>query len=284
MPLFFILSGYFLRSNDSVKLHLRKSFKSYILPYFYTCLIWITITCAKLCLTGDLKYEGYLVAYLYKIVFVQVARTNDIGPIWFLVALFWGQNIFVFLKSRLSNVQLCYSIIAMTVCSLLLWEKVFVPFSLLQGVTALPYLLVGFMLKSNIDKIQCFARDNLCLALIGLMWISYVLIEGVMRISYVAYPHGCTAYMVSVPVSLVILHYSKYADASWLRRIGRHTLLILCVHTLVLPYVSKIGQIYPSPLYTILEIMADIIVTLLISYLFVKVKKVLRHGNTSQRA
>lgn len=284
MPLFFILSGYFLRVNESAKSHLKKSFKSYILPYLYTCLIGVALRCAKWCLTGDMKYEGHMVQYLHKIALVQVARTDDIGPIWFLVALFWSQNILVILKSRLSHIQLCCGVMALAVCSLLLWEKVFVPFSLLQGISALPYLLIGFLLKSNMDKVQKLAKDKWCLLSIGLMWIAYVLVEGVMRISYVSYHHGCTAYIVSVSISLVILYYSKYIDVSWLRRIGRHTLLILCVHTLVIPCVFKIGYICPSALWTLLEMIADIIASLLISYLFVKVKNVLINGNTSQGA
>ena len=117
-----------------------------------------------------------------------------------------------------------------------------------------------------------------------MLWAVYVLLGNVMRISFVDFPNGCTSYVVSLFTSLVVLYYSKYIDFFWLRVIGRHTLLILCVHTLVLPYVSKIGSLHTDALYTSLEIIADVLISVIISFVIVKLKKVLVNGNTSKRS
>ena len=97
MPLFFILSGFFLHRDESIKKQLKKSFKNYVVPYVLTCLAGLVLIFAKWYMTQELKYEGICNEYIKRILFVQIARTSDIGPIWFLVALFWGQNILTLL-------------------------------------------------------------------------------------------------------------------------------------------------------------------------------------------
>lgn len=113
MPLFFVLSGFFLHRNESIKKQLKKSFKNYIVPYVLTCLVCLVTILVKWYLTQDLKYEGICEEYLKRLLFVQIARTSDIGPIWFLVALFWGQNILIFLRAKLSKIQLFCCIIVL---------------------------------------------------------------------------------------------------------------------------------------------------------------------------
>lgn len=284
MPLFFILSGFFLHRNEAIKNQFKKSLKNYVVPYVLTCLVGIALILAKWYLTQDMKYEGICYEYIKRILFVQIGRTSDIGPIWFLVALFWGQNILNFLLAKLSKIQLLNSIVVLAICPMMLSEKVFVPFSLFQGLTALPFLYVGFMLKTYRENIERIVKDKICLVLIGVLWAVYVLLGNVMRISFVDFPNGCTSYVVSLFASLVVLYYSKYIDFFWLRAIGRHTLLILCVHTLVLPYVSKIGSLHTDALYTSLEIITDVLISVIISFVIVKLKKGLVNGNTSKRS
>lgn len=284
MPLFFILSGFFLHRQENVRMHLKKSAKAYLLPYCFTCLIGMLLICGKYVLTSDMKYHGILEDYLARVMFVQIAQTTDVGPIWFLVALFWGQNILTALINLTSKFQLCIVVLAIAAITLLLTEKLFVPFSIFQGFTALPYLLVGFLLKEHWDDVIRIAKDRICIFSIIALWAVYVLLGKVMRISFVDLPQGCTSYLVSILISLVILQYASYIDYSFFRRIGKHTLLILCVHTLVLPYVSRIGSITHNVAFVSLEIAADILVTLLISYVFVKTKSIVKYGNTSKRA
>lgn len=284
MPLFFIFSGFFLHRKECLRMHLKKSAKAYLLPYIATCMIGVLLICGKYLITSDAKYYGLLEDYVLRSLFVQIAQTTDVGPIWFLVALFWSQNILTALVNRSSKIQLCVSISAIATSTLLIGEKLFVPFSIFQGLTALPYLLVGFLLKDYWEEGMKIARDKICCCFIIALWGLYVLLGKVMRISFVDFPQGCTSYIVSILISLVILHYSKLIDYSIFRRIGKHTLLILCVHTLVLPYVAKIGSVQHNIAFVSLEIAADIFFTLLISYILVKAKTILKYGNTSKRA
>lgn len=285
MPLFFILSGFFLHKKEDTRLHVKKSFKSYILPYLYTCIVGVCLLCAKWLITGNVKYEGLLVDYSLRTVFVQVTQTTDIGPIWFLVALFWGQNLLIVLKSKLSDIELGISVVALAFVVLLVSEKIFVPFSLFQGVTALPFLYAGYLLKSHFEIIERTAKNKVCMVAIVVIWVLWSLLGNTIRISFVAFPHGCTSYVVSLLVPCILLYYSNHLDFGWLRCIGRHTLLILCVHTLVLQNgVLKIGHIQPTALYAFLEMMADVFITLLVSCMFIMIKKVLIHGNTSKGA
>lgn len=273
MPLFFILSGFFIRENVHLKENLCKSFRAYIRPYLYTCVVGAALIFSYCFMTGELRYDRVLIEYLQKTLFVQTARTTDIGPIWFLVALFWGQNILIYLKSKLTKFHLCCCVLMLALCSMMIADIIFVPFSLFQGLTALPYLYAGLLLKTNMNTLYSIVKDKYCLAIIGIMWMIYVLLGNVMRISFVVFPHGFTSYIISILSSFVILYYSKYIDSFWLRAIGRHTLLILCIHTLVLPYVKKIGLIQANAWYISIEIIVDIAISLLISLLIVKLKE-----------
>ena len=57
MPLFFILSGFFLHRNEAIKNQFKKSLKNYVVPYVLTCLVGIALILAKWYLTQDMKYE-----------------------------------------------------------------------------------------------------------------------------------------------------------------------------------------------------------------------------------
>ena len=47
MPLFFIISGYFLKKQD-MKLLVRKKFRQLLIPYFLTCLAIVGLSAARI--------------------------------------------------------------------------------------------------------------------------------------------------------------------------------------------------------------------------------------------
>lgn len=284
MPLFFILSGFFLHDKEKNRIHLKKSARAYLLPYFCTCLIGLLLIVVRYVVTHDDQLFTKGAIYLQKIVCVQFERTNDIGPIWFLVALFWGQNLLLFIIHRLSKLQAGVLVLTLATVVILLSDEFFVPFSLFQGITALPFLYVGWLLKSHQDIYNKIFADKICIMAIIITWFIYVWFDNVMRISFVMIPLGFTSIIISLFVSLVLLKYSYLIDCRFFQRIGRHTLLILCVHTLILGMVHKIGDINHNFFYTSLEILSDVVIALTISYIIVKSKHLIINGNIGKRA
>ncbi len=60
MPLFFILSGFFLHRKENIFNHLKKSYKAYIKPYIYTCLVSLLLIIIKYIITNENKYISFL--------------------------------------------------------------------------------------------------------------------------------------------------------------------------------------------------------------------------------
>lgn len=218
---------------------------------------------------------------------VQTGKTTDIGPIWFLVALFWGQNILIYLMQNLNKYKAIFLILLLSIMAIIISDIIFVPFSILQGISALPFLLVGYILKDYYSIFDKILTDKTCVITILTTWIIFVVNYDVMRISYVIYPLGFSSIIISLAISLLIFRYSYFIDCNLLQKVGKHTLLILCVHTVLLLYVQKytkkLFNIDNDCLYTILEVLIDVIVTIFLSFMLIKIKSIV-NGNISKRS
>lgn len=90
MPLFFLISGYFLKIGGSFKTSLLKSLKHLIFPYAITCLIMLLSDVICNGMSSD-RLINRLFMSLYSIPSNVVPGEHygitQIGPIWFLLAL-----------------------------------------------------------------------------------------------------------------------------------------------------------------------------------------------------
>lgn len=149
MPLFFILSGYFMHPDGTFRL--KKECRALLLPYVVTAFAVVVALCATNLIFHDLGSTRELFsAWLNAAVFAggdlvtnplwpQGAR---IGAIWFLWALFWAR-LEVSLVLRLPRPSRAPLVVTGFVVALVSARLVFLPLSLQPGVCAALLVYVG---------------------------------------------------------------------------------------------------------------------------------------------
>lgn len=233
MPLFFICSGLFFKEKDLRELTTNLA-KKLIKPYvFYglltigICLLFSSPEIVKSRIEGFIFGNGSPLYYpIFDIKF------GLIGPVWFLMALFWCRIIYNFLHQRYKHTFLVSIIIG--VIAIIIGRKVMVlPLSFLEGCSALVFYAIG-------DNLRSF--DRICLSKIG--WgISIVLflfccLFSSLRMSefwYTLYPLDVVAAVIGTYFCYLFCKSIKNRQlTSVLDWFGRNSLMILCIHQLML--------------------------------------------------
>ena len=149
MPLFFILSGYFMKRAKLDKDTVIKNFKSIMVPYFIVgggMCIWQLYSDFEAFKTletstlASLIFLGYRVRGVYIVYFV--------GAIWFLWVLFFSK---LYTQYMLTRKYGAFLIFLVAICSMLFSRTTHIvpPFGILQSFTASVFLYTGFLFKEN---------------------------------------------------------------------------------------------------------------------------------------
>jgi fucose 4-O-acetylase-like acetyltransferase len=232
MPLFFIIAGYFYKPNPNCKKKLINDFKRLLTPYITTSIV---LTLIFICISEDpisiIKF--FLKAFIHadtedhtSIIWAHVPK---IGPIWFLFALFWCRTFYNFIDiSSLSHKNLL--VILISIVSVITDRYVInLPFSLLPGLSAMVFYLIGKFIRSHqlsqVQIIVCaicwtihlfFSRIDMCICM------------------YKLYPIDiCGAVFGTFVIYNISKLFSISSTISWIfAQLGNTSLIILCAHTL----------------------------------------------------
>lgn len=160
MPLFFILSGFFTKQIEIWK-NVVKLFNRLLKPVIF---IYFNVLLIK-------GLHHYLNTDVPGIDWDFVIYGK--GPGWFLLALFWGRIIFNILLTYFSRRYLFLSLfISLLPMCLTMWTTISMPFNILQGLTSIIFIAIGYYVKQN-NILQSLSRHNkLCIALSLLFWLN----------------------------------------------------------------------------------------------------------------
>ena len=148
MPLFFIVSGFFYSSKRSIGSTVIKELNRLIIPYIAISLITYVIL---------LMTNGYHDLFL-KCFLIGNSFDNEanfvIGPIWFLLAMFWCKIIYRSLNLLLNIKGLTIILTILTILIVLTQSSFYnnlykYPFCILQGIVCLLYYHYGHLLREN---------------------------------------------------------------------------------------------------------------------------------------
>lgn len=153
MPLFFLVAGYFSKpTNLGLLLAIKKNAKRLLLPFVVTQLLlaaWGGIqTMAKHDMSYFLKPLLSLIWGGPDVIDSQYGMIY-VGPIWFLPALFWAKTVFEFLIAKIHNLSLLFVCIAVSVIMILLHKYIRSPWCILQGLSCLTFLSIGYLVKQK---------------------------------------------------------------------------------------------------------------------------------------
>ncbi len=229
MPLFFILSGYFMNTGTDVKTAAKKMFRSIIIPYIVVAII----------ISG---YESIIknsLAPLLTVPFV-ICRFNgnlvSVGAIWFLPALFVGKLWAIWTFSKAKGYY--YLILgALTAIIFTKTTKIILPFAIEQALIAAPFILIGNKLREWNVFNRFVRRDLFYSSSIAFICFAPLMSVGMRVISITPF-----SYISATLLTIIAVFALKSADDiknrllqfinSFFVWCGRYSLIILCVHSI----------------------------------------------------
>lgn len=226
MPLFFIFSGYFYKSKALYNVF-RSGNKHLVRPYIITSFFCILFSI----------YDWNLV----KEKAIAVVMSNGgwpsemfgsnlpfVGPIWFLLALYWCKIFYCYLKKK-TDKCLIYSFIISTVALIIGKYIVNLPLGILTGFCGMVFYCIGDYWRNKWKE-----QIKTPYFIIGLFVWALCILKGSFDLS----SFNCSFYPISMFAAFigtyVIYLFAKriprfmYPKLIW---IGQNTLLILCYHT-----------------------------------------------------
>ena len=246
MPLFFILSGYFMHPERDFRW--AKEAKQLLCTYLLTsAAVLLGVTCVATIDHGNrrdvLRQWGDAVLYgsgdISDLTLWPVQLR--IGAIWFLLSLFWAHLLLhIFARLPYTSVWIVLSFAIGYVSARHVW----LPWSFQAGMCAVAFLHIGYLAK-QMDLMDLMERFPWLWGIAAVIWlVSIIWFDGLSMAmnDYGARP--LIAVVGSLAGTLCIIGFSKLAD--WLPGVGtvlscagRSSLAILCVHLVeddVLPW------------------------------------------------
>lgn len=241
LTLFFILSGYTLKTDLNIK-SASKRFSRLMTPYFVTCFMIIAADVVNFALYEKTTETAVVTASLFK----NIARTffgsgayqslgkynfaSNIGAIWFLPAMFFSTIIAQYLITRIPNVKKRYAIaVTGAVLAFISGEFFWLPFSIQSGIFAVVFIMLGYDAKATgvFDKIK-FWHFAVCL---GIFLIGLTL--KLTQISFVTASMSdvvlTTIFALSSCVCIVYIS-QKCAFLKPVAFVGKYSMYYLCSH------------------------------------------------------
>nr|WP_304306296.1 acyltransferase family protein [Bifidobacterium catenulatum] len=246
MPLFFILSGYFMHPERDFRW--AKEARQLLCTYLLTGVaVLLGVTCVATIDHGSrrdaLRQWGKAVFYGSGDISELTLWPVDfrIGAIWFLLALFWAHLLLhVFAKLPQTPIWVAGCFALGYVSARYIW----LPWSLQSGMCAVAFLYIGYLAKQH-DVLGLMQRFHWLWLAAGVVWIVDIAFFGGMSMAMNDYgTKPVLAVVGSLAGTLCLVGISECIDkvpvvGSALSLAGRSSLAILCVHLIeddVLPW------------------------------------------------
>ena len=229
MPLFFIISGFFLKQLTLRKSVIRSAV-NYLRPYLITCCILLAISLVATSIKGADLLED-----LWKCVKTAFyggkcpgCKGHFIGPMWFLLGLFWAVITYSFLRNRMREPYRAVCVWVLLFAAILSYKVWQLPLCLQSGMAAVVYIWIGDLIRTH-DLLRKFGElkpvYKVCFLLFWLLSAHFL---GAMDLAKCNYGYGLRI-PASVIATLLFIDALRMAHVKggWL---GRQTLYLLCGH------------------------------------------------------
>jgi fucose 4-O-acetylase-like acetyltransferase len=283
MPLFFIISGMFIKEMD-IKSATKKYMRTLLVPYYITSLIILFTIVTINIYFGDYDILlGYVADFGRKFFFYDenmssVLERKIIGPLWFLVALFWGCVIVSYLKSKFKEIELGIITFGIMMATYELSKTICVPFYLSQGLMSLLFLQIGGMIHKYMILDNSVNKAVLLVMLV--IGLDCALSNPSIDLARCQIGRGVYSVVGSIIISLLLLHLLIYAKITNIvfEKIGRNTLWILCGHSIVYYFLTLFSaQLYPilyisqSPYLFMVECVVQVCMAVVLGFILKKI-------------
>ena len=242
MPLFFIMSGYFLKPTLHFDgSYFKKEWTRILRPYVATAVLVILMATIQGFFMADESARVEFVRWLGAALYgegdtspVSLVPVERIGAIWFLLALFWA-HLFIGLACRTKHPLLW--IIGLFLIGSWSGRYVWLPWSIQAGMAAALFVYAGSLMRTH----DWFADHRFSPSL----WVLFILIWAISGFTFggismamANYPGGLFSIVAGIVGSLCFVVISKGIErhaqpiSRFLQWVGRNTLVIFCMHLL----------------------------------------------------
>ena len=261
VQLFFIISGYFYKEQDSIKETVKKCFKHLLIPYFtFHFLLIVYHFGTQLILDPTFSnslldnLRNALMGILFGIKGIYPSATNLNIPIWFLAALFFCKILAqpILRAKKHKNIIIPLTVVVSILMTYLLsYQKIStLPLYFNHAIMAIPFYIFGTYLKKiNLDRIN--KRGIELLITVVLFFITIFLSKVSQSPSEQIHPYNFSFghnillfYIVGIISSFFGIFLARFLS-HWNFRLlsywGQNTLIILGVHYVMIKYL-KMGE------------------------------------------
>ena len=247
MPALFVASGYGFRKTTFKKC-VQKQFKMLIIPYLVTMCAANAFHFIYFFLRYRPGFRATTVQTLKLFVGFVLGMCNEetyfghqigvCGPVWFLLALFISNIIFNELLNRFEGKKLLIASVIVSLVGWLLSLGKTLPWTISQSLVAVLYICFGHMAK----KYKIFTSDKKpVVKIVAIVLISAVTlfmgVFGEYNMALNSYYFGPASIIVIGLAACVFLYLFLFLNifrgpiSEFLRKIGRMSLYVLCIHT-----------------------------------------------------
>jgi len=263
MPLFFFLSGFFITSDGGQARNAIVRFTRLIVPYTIFALIGLLVTDIKYLTLGRSVpdvFEGIIGIFFW----MDYAHLKHYGfVLWFLPALFWGQQIVSWLL-RLKKQYVVFLFIA-GIFAVVSTFRVVLPFGLTGGLLSVIWVYLGFIFYS---KYRHYIFKNYWLLIFAVMGL-FILPVPALDLSTYFVPTPAYNLLYSLVVILLVIILSEWVSkmkylASWLSVCGQSSLFLLVLHPYTNNVTFLISQRYFDGFWLVKVVLSILIVCVLL--------------------
>lgn len=243
MPLFFLLSGYFISEKYQLTEFVKLKARQLLLPYCWTCIggcflaVIANVFLGKLGMERPGLLQHWILASLYGscLDYSEPFAIYGVGALWFLLALFFALTLVYLLRNVTQGYLL---IIFLAIISVISSQYMWLPFSIQAGGLAAFFVYMGYQLK----KKNLLNTWNGKLALLGLLvWIAEIISNVRVDISRnIVDAWGITAVGAIFICYFILYMSSKLRPNNFVARsmdfLGQNSMLILCFHGLEIKF------------------------------------------------
>lgn len=243
VPVFFIVSGYFLSDKTRLSSFIASKARRLLVPYYVTCVVLAVLLIAVFSFdtppysTSYGSFHNFIFACFYAAgsSSAQIPYERSIGAIWFLWALFLGLiEVRLLMRHRIAAPLVIAILYVIAVISS---NTIWLPFSMQPAAIGALYIYIGVLLKKACFFDSPFRLDLfLALTLIVMLGFTYRLDVYVAS----AQMGGPINLAVSIAASCWIFQISDVVSrrtnpiGNFFEFFGNHSLTALCVHMLFL--------------------------------------------------
>ena len=246
MPLFFLLSGYFLHYER--RFNWKTEIQRLVVPYFVAALAVVVLEAMTAFILRDqpqgMSFKRYVWEWFNAAIYGAAVLTDKevwpqtfrIGAIWFLLALFWAR-LFVTAacKTRCSGILVLILAITGDISA----RYIFLPFSIQAGMTVSIYVYLGTLARRH-NMMEYLHSHRLVLIPALLIWL-YAILHfngfgiggadlGTTPVDVARNIIGSLGGIVTMIIISIYIEQFGHWTSSHLAEIGRISLLILVIH------------------------------------------------------